>query len=174
MYYRNKVGKNASLVDTKNFSQRKIQGWVTKSECEYVLNQIYEDRELKKIKREFKVYFDKMAKDRDEEVNIEFYEFQEFVFKQELKKHERYLKSISEFFNNLDTNNTGIITRKQFLSLLDVFVQRNITCDLHNVLKDLDPNNYNAITFSKTIEIMSQTYADEEKKMNMIECLNNV
>lgn len=85
-----------------------------------------------------------------------------------------YLKMISDFFNSLDQDHNGVITRKQFLQLLDIFVQRNIESDLDNILDEVDPQNFNLITFSKVVEVLSSKFADEKKTKNLIEFINSV
>ena len=57
---------------------------------------------------------------------------------------------------------------------MEIFVQREIECDLEEVLKEADPHQHNSITFSRIIEVLSSNHADKERKMNLIECLNSI
>ena len=134
----------------------------------------YQDRELKKIKAKFQIYFDENSKVSGKNNLLDYDKFVEFVFAHELEKHDKHLKLLSEFYNKIDQNHDGVITRKQFLTLMEIFVQREIECDLEEVLKEADPHNHNSITFSKIIEVLSRSHADKDQKMNLIECLNSI
>lgn len=67
-----------------------------------------------------------------------------------------------------------MITRKQFLQILDIFVQRNVQCNLDNILEEIDPQKQNQITFSRLIEVLSAHFADAQKTKNLIEFLNSI
>jgi len=58
-----------------------------------------------------------------------FSNFEYFVYKHELDKHLEYLKVISDVFNDIDLNHDGVLTRKQFLKLLEVFGTKGVRCD---------------------------------------------
>lgn len=174
-YYKTQVKAKASLVEISNYVLKKTQSCLIKIEANYLIQNSYNDRELKKIKRNFNIQFDKKAKTTDEGLGIEYFDFLEFLFKHELVKHERYLKFVSDFFNNkLDLNHDGVITRKQFLSLLEIFMQKNIDCNLENILKEVDPHHYNAITFSQTVAALSNHFVDQDQNVNLIECINDL
>lgn len=85
-----------------------------------------------------------------------------------------YLKMISDFYNTLDHDHNGVITRKEFLQLLDTFVQRDVKCNLENIMEEIDTHNYDLITFSKLVEVLSSHFADHEKTKNLIEFLNSI
>ena len=174
-YYKKHIKSKGSLVEISNYVNKKIQNCLIKHEATVLIQHSYQDRELKKIKRNFNLCFDQKAKDTSDGLALEYYQFLEFLFKHELKKHERYLKFVSDFFNNkLDLNHDGVITRKQFISLLEIFMQKDIDCNLENILVEVDPHNFNAITFSRTVEALSSHFVDANQKVNLIECINDL
>lgn len=121
-YYKNKVRKHASLVDQENFlTDKKAQGLI-KAEGSYVIEQSYSGREQKKILNQFRIYFDEQSIVENGENKLDFQKLIDFIFKIEIQKHMQYLKMVSDFYNTLDHDHNGVITRKQFLQLLDIFV----------------------------------------------------
>jgi hypothetical protein len=175
VYYKINIKKKASLVEINNYVNKKIQSSLTKKEGDYLVNNSYVEKDLKKIKRNFQIYFDQKAKNGENGLELDYYDFLEFLFKYELEKHEKYLKFVSDFFNNkLDLDHNGVITRKQFLSLLEIFMQKNINCNLENILNETDPHNFNAITFSQTVNSLTNYFVDEAKTINLIDCINDI
>lgn len=41
-------------------------------------------------------------------------------------------------------------------------------------MDEIDPHNYDLITFAKLIEVLSEHFADHEKTKNLIEFLNSI
>ena len=75
-------------------------------------------------------------------------------------------------FNEMDGDHDGVITRKQFLKILDIAAQQGARCNFTGVLTKADPSNYNAITFSKVIEVLSQTVIEDGSDKNLIDFID--
>lgn len=121
-HYKTRVKKKASLVETQKYTDNKCNNGVTLQDAKNILELSYKDRELKKVKAKFQIYFDENSEVSGKSNMLEYNQFVEFVFAHELEKHDRYLKLVSEFYNKIDQNHDGVITRKQFLTLMEIFV----------------------------------------------------
>lgn len=173
-YYLEKVKKSAPLNEAVSFAGSKVNGFLEKEEADFVLAASYKANELKGLSKQFKVYFD----ENDSKVNaknmLSFQLLLEFVFAHELEKHVEYLKFISEYFNRVDDDKNGVITKKQFLEFLDVFAVRKAQVNIDSLISQADPNANNRITFSKIIEVCSSNFADREKQQNLVQFLNKI
>ena len=170
-YYKDKVRKAATLHEATNFAISRMNDQISKREGDYLVSIYYTGKEMKRVQAGFADFFDHNAGPDNE---VEYYLFIDFIFKNETDKHVNFLRYVSQFFNGTDRDKNGMITRKQFLQLLDIFVQRRVSCNPDQLISEVDPANANAITFSKTIEVLGSNFADREKKVNLIQFLNSV
>lgn len=170
-YYKEKVRKAATLHEANNFAVSRMNNQISKKEGNFLLSINYSGKEQKKMIAAFAEFFDLNAGNDNE---VEYFLFIDFIFKHETEKHVNFLRYVSQFFNGTDRDKNGMITRKQFLQLLDIFVQRRVNCDPDQLISEVDPAGANAITFSKTIEVLGSNFADREKKVNLIQFLNSV
>ena len=170
-YYREKVKKKALQADVNSFTSAKLSGHITRKEADYVLSTSYPGKEQEKLLSKFDKYFDLNCNDKEE---LEYHLLQDFIFQHELELHLHYVSYVSQFFTSTDNDKNGIITRKQFLQLMDVIAQRDVKCNFEAMIEQADPSNSNNITFSKVIEVLGSNFADKEKKVNLIEFLNSV
>ena len=170
-FHKNKVKRAATLADATNFAVGIMNSQINKKQADSLISVNYSGKERSKLLKAFSDFFDLNATMNDE---IDYYLFLNFIFKHELDKHVMYLRYVSQFFNNTDRDKNGMITRKQFLQLLDIFVQRQVTVDPDGLIGEVDPSGSNAITFSKTIEILGSNFSDRTKKVNLIQFLNSV
>lgn len=170
-YYREKVKKNALKADIEAFVNGKTNGALTRKEADYLLSASYPGKDQQKILAGFDEHFKINA---NAEGELDYLSFLDYVFKHELDQHLSYVSHVSQFFIDTDNDKNGVITRKQFLNLMDVFAQRNVTCSFEAMIDQADPVNSNEITFSKVIEVLGANFADREKKTNLIQFLNSV
>ena len=170
-YYREKVKKNALQAEISSFTSSKLNGYLTRKEAEYLITTSYPGKDQQKLLSTFIQYFDLNCNDKDE---LEFLLLQDFVFKYELDLHLSYVSHVSRFFINTDNDKNGVITRKQFLQLMDVFGQRDVKCNFEAMIEQADPANSNNITFSRVIEVLGGNFADKERRVNLIQFLNSV
>ena len=170
-YYREKVKKNALKADIETFINTKTNGSLTRKEADYLLSASYPGKDQQKILAGFDEYF---KINNNMEGELDYLMFLDYVFRYELDQHLSYVNHVSQFFIDTDNDKNGVITRKQFLNLMDVFAQRNVTCNFESMIDQADPVNSNEITFSKVIEVLGANFADKEKKTNLIQFLNSV
>ena len=171
VYYRDRVKKNALQAEINSFTASKINGSLTRKEADYLITSSYLGRDQQKCLSSFDTYFDINCAETGE---IDYLLFLDFIFKRELDQHLQFVSHVSQFFISTDNDKNGDITRKQFLQLMDIFVQRNVECNFEAMVDQADPVNSNSITFSRVIEVLSANFADKEKKVNLIQFLNTV
>lgn len=170
-YYREKVKKNSSKADVDNFTNSKSNGTLARKEADYIITTSYPGKDQQKILASFDDYFNINCNNDNE---LDYLLFIDFIFRYELDMHLQYVNHVSQFFVDTDNDKNGVITKKQFLNLMDVFAQRNVNCSFESMLEQADPTNSNSITFSKVIEVLGANFADREKKTNLIQFLNTV
>lgn len=171
VYYREKVKKNALIAEINTFTNSKQNGFLNRKEAEYLISNSYSGKDQQKILSSFNEYFDLNCNNDNE---FDYLLLLDFIFKYELELHLQYVNHVSQFFISTDNDKNGVITRKQFLQLMDVFAQRDVKCNFETMIEQADPVNSNTITFSKVIEILGGNFADKEKKTNLIQFLNSV
>lgn len=170
-YYREKVKKNALQTDISTFTTSKLNGTLSRKEADYLLTTSYPGKEQQKILSSFDEYFNINCNTDSE---LDYLLLVDFIFKYELDLHLQYVNHVSQFFIDTDNDKNGVITRKQFLQLMDVFAQRNVSCNFEEMIDQADPVNSNTITFSRVIEVLGSNFADAKKKTNLIQFLNSV
>jgi len=170
-YYREKVKKNALQTEINTFTASKLSGSLNRKEAEYLLTTSYPGKDQQKVLSNFGEYFDLNCNDNNE---LDYSLFTDYIFKYELDLHLQYVSHISQFFINTDNDKNGVITRKQFLQLMDTLSQRDVRCNFEAMIDTADPVNSNNITFSKVIEVLGANFTDKEKKVNLIQFLNSV
>lgn len=172
--YKSKGKKNASQAELSNYVTSKINGLLDWDEAEYVLENSFDERELKAAKKKFKDYFHEHLKEQDGKSGISYFDFVEYIFRREIEKHQLLLAHISQFFNKADDDKDGLISKKQLLSLLEVYALRNPKMNVQEIAKEMDPNGMNKITFSKVIEVLGAHHTDDAKKINLIQYLHSM
>jgi hypothetical protein len=170
-FYKEKVRKAATLHEATNFAVSRMNDQINRKEGDFLITINYSGKEQKKTLAAFAEFFDLNAGNDNE---VEYFLFLDFIFNHETVKHVTFLRYVSQFFNGTDRDKNGMITRKQFLQLLDIFVQRRVSCNPDQLIAEVDPASANAITFSKTIEVLGSNFADRERKVNLIQFLNSV
>ena len=175
LYYKVNVTKNASLIDIGNFIERKKNEGLERNIAEFVLDQLFNDKEVKQMKRKLKNLWnlEAEASGKDRKKRLPYGAFQEMILGYALETHTEYLRQVLGYFRQIDHNHNGLFDRKDFLDLLDIFAAKNIKANFDEFMKSVDPNGSECITFSKVIEILSTTYVDKDQRVNMIQFLRD-
>lgn len=173
LYYRTNITKNASLIDIGNFIEKKKEEGVERNVAEFLLDQLFSEKEVKEMKRNLKNLWNLEAeKCKDGKKRLRWEALQEMILNYAVDTHIEYLRQVLGYFRQIDHNHNGLFSRKDFLDLLDIYAAKDVKVDLSEFMKNVDPNNSECITFSKTIEILSTTYVDKDQRVNMIQFLN--
>lgn len=175
LYYKVNVTKNASLIDIGNFIERKKNDGLERNIAEFVLDQLFNDKEVKQMKRKLKNLWnlEAEASGKDRKKRLPYGAFQEMILSYALETHTEYLRQVLGYFRQIDHNHNGLFHRKDFLDLLDIFAAKNIKANFDEFMKSVDPNGSECITFSKVIEMLSTTYVDKDQRVNMIQFLRD-
>ena len=175
LYYKVNVTKNASLIDIGNFIERKKDEGLERNIAEFVLDQLFNDKEVKQMKRKLKILWnlEAEASGKNNKKKLPYGAFQEMILNYALETHTEYLRQVLAYFRQIDHNHNGLFDRKDFLDLLDIFAAKNIKANFDEFMKSVDPNGSECITFSKVIEILSTTYVDKDQRVNMIQFLRD-
>ena len=175
LYYKVNVTKNASLIDISNFIERKKVEGLERNIAEFVLDQLFNEKEVKQMKRKLKHLWNLEAvpSGKDKKKRLPHGAFQEMILSYALETHTEYLRQVLGYFRQIDHNHNGLFDRKDFLDLLDIFAAKNIKANFDEFMKSVDPNGAECITFSKVIEILSTTYVDKDQRVNMIQFLRD-
>ena len=175
LYYKVNVTKNASLIDISNFIDKKKAEGLERNIASFVLDQLFNEKEVKQMKRKLKNLWNLEAEPsgKDNKKRLPYNVFQEMILSYALETHTEYLRQILGYFRQIDHNHNGLFDRKDFLDLLDIFAAKNIKANFDDFMKTIDPNGAECITFSKVIEILSTTYVDKEQRVNMIQFLRD-
>lgn len=175
LYYKVNVTKNASLIDIGNFINRKKSEGLERGIAEFVLDQLFNEKEVKQMKRKLKNLWnlEAEASGKDRKKRLPYGAFQEMILSYALETHTEYLRQVLGYFRQIDHNHNGLFNRKDFLDLLDIFAAKNIKANFDEFMKTVDPTGAECITFSKVIEILSTTYVDKDQRVNMIQFLRD-
>lgn len=173
LYYKVNVTKNASLIDISNFIDKKKAEGLERNIASFVLDQLFNEKEVKQMKRKLKNLWNLEAvpSGKDNKKRLPYNVFQEMILSYALETHTEYLRQILGYFRQIDHNHNGLFNRKDFLDLLDIFAAKNIKANFDEFMKSVDPSGSECITFSKVIEILSTTYVDKDQRVNMIQFL---
>ena len=102
---------NKSIIQIEDKIQKKIRGFLKKSECKEITNFLYNDIDYNEIF--YIVCNDMNSKDR-----INFRVFEQLLLNFQQKKRENMLKDTVEKFKAVDSDHDGVINLKQFKELL--------------------------------------------------------
>lgn len=175
VYYKVNVTKNASLIDIEKFILRKKSEGLERNIAEFVLDQLFNDSEVREMKRKLKHLWNLEATtcSKTQKKRLPYSAFQEMILGYALETHIEYLRQILGYFRQIDHNHDGMFRKRDFLDLMDIFAAKNIKANFDDFMNRIDPNAGECITFSKVIEILSTTYVDKEKRVNMIQFLRD-
>lgn len=118
----------------------KLKGYIKKSECKYIVDFLYNEKDSKCI-------FERITKKLNPRDKIKFSDFEQMVLNFQQQAREKALGEFSEKFRVVDTDCDGIISPKEFTELLSLL-------DIQSVFSEVQ--KLSGLTLSDSVHILSK------------------
>lgn len=125
----------------------KIRGFISRSECQYVVEYLYNQQDAK-------IIFERICKKLNPRSKIKFTEFEQMVLNFQQQAREKALTEFSEKFRAVDTDCDGVITAKEFGELLGLL-------EIQSVFNEVQ--QMPGLTLSDSVHILSKEILSKSK-----------
>lgn len=171
-------------AEINQIMETKFSGYIGDDECKEILEYIYNDEDYKQILEKLNDHFEDENQTiknqgrltREELTQIEqskirkikYSIFEKIILDFQLKSHHNFQMKFIGLFRMYDQNNYGHISELQFNDMMNK-VDPECTIDRSKLLKQLDPNAHDVITFTQCVSVFSsEPFGDEADNQTTI------
>lgn len=147
--YKTKIEGDVLKYYNEYKSGKGLEEWVWKETLQKLFSQ--EAQQLIEMIEE--LLKDKLAKGNKQRITLT--ELQDVVFKFEVMKQKNKAKKFAELFKKIDTDKNGVVNQDE---LKVIVTQMKVKANIDKILKTLDPNNMQQLTFSDCFKTLCSVF----------------